>query len=202
MPAGDLNFLKPIMDLIHAATQEFIVLSTHDDVDIVVQKSCKSKVMKICSDHGLVPVVAHNKNCLYGAEPSIHYENIARTHNIIDLHTGLYYNGLVNNTFVPIDEKFQKYVFDTKVATDDIWKYRLAPESDITHTVCRIIFDKRMVMPHYKDRLERLLVECDSSKLGHALNLALFKFGPRALDLVMNKEFDNLFQEYISYSDY
>ena len=202
MPAGDLKLLKKLMDLIYEATQEFIVLSTHDDVDIVVQKSYKSKVMDICVDQGLVPVIAHDRKCLYDAEPNIHYQNISRTINIIDLHTGFYYNGLMENTYVPINQEFQEYAYSTKVKVDDIWKYRLSPESYIVHTVCRIIFDKRTVMPHYKDRLERLLVECDSSKLGYALNLALFKFGPRALDLVMNKEFDNLFQEYISYSDY
>ena len=78
----------------------------------------------------------------------------------------------------------------------------MSPEANVVHTVCRIIWDKKHTPHHYEERLNQLINECDLNKLSYAFEIALFKFGKKALELVKNKQFKNLFEEYITYTDY
>ena len=89
-----------------------------------------------------------------------------------------------NNTLIPIDIQFQNYVFDTRVKTNDLWKYRLSPEANVVHTVCRIVFDKRKTPPHYKDRLIRCMEQSNSDELLKAFNMTLFKFGKKIFNKI------------------
>ena len=78
----------------------------------------------------------------------------------------------------------------------------MSPEANIVHTVCRIIWDKRKTPPHYEERLDKALEQCDMNKLSYAFEIALFKFGKKALELVKNKEYKDIFKEYITYTNY
>ena len=202
MPAGSIKALEHLMDSISVAVDSFIILSTHSDVDILVPKEHKADVVKIletCAFRGMISS-AENIECLYGAEPVIQYHDASGCH--VDLHTGLNYKGLNPSFLVPINNEFQEYAHDTKVKTEDMWRYRLSPESEVVHTVCRIIFDKRSVPPHYRDRLERNIDKCDKEELDRVFGLALFKAGSHISELVINRKFDDLFEEYIGYADY
>ena len=203
MPAGDIKILEKVIDAISKKTKKFVILSTHDDVDILIPKESKEPVINLLQKEfgfkGLInqPV----PHCLYHAEPHIQFFDSHKCH--IDLQTGLYYRGLIQqNVLVPVDLQFENYAYDTRVKTNDMWKYVLSPESSIVHTVCRIVWDKRKTPPHYKERLDQLVDKCDFDKLSYALETALFKFGNKALELIKNKQFDNLFEEYITYTDY
>ena len=202
MPAGDIKVLEQVMNAISEKTDRFVVLSTHDDVDIVVPKEEKQNIINLLSEFGFRGIINEPRpECLYYAEPQIQFFDNNKCH--IDLQTGLYYKGLVkNNVLVPVDLKFQNYIYDTRIKTNDIWKYILSPEANIVHTVCRIIWDKKKTPPHYEVKLNKLIDECDFNKLSYAFEIALFKFGKKALELVKNKEFKNIFEEYITYIDY
>tara|TARA_Y100000593_G_C4322140_1_gene344402 strand:- start:9263 stop:9865 length:603 start_codon:yes stop_codon:yes gene_type:complete len=200
MPAGNVKVLEKVMDSIADVTNDFIVLSVHDDVDILVRKENKSKIMQVLDEYNFRGHVNGNPDCLYYAEPNIQYFDSNKCH--IDLQTGLYYHGFRPNTLIPIDIQFQNYVFDTRVKTGNMWRYRLSPESNVVHTICRIVFDKKKTPPHYKDRLIRCMKDCDSDELLRAFNMTLFKFGKKAHELVLNGEFDNIAHEYITYMDY
>ena len=202
MPAGDIKVLEQVMNSISKKTDRFVVLSTHDDIDIVVPKEEKQNIINLLSEFGFRGIINEPRpECLYYAEPQIQFFDNNKCH--IDLQTGLYYKGLVkHNVLVPVDLKFQNYIYDTRVKTNDIWKYVLSPEANVVHTVCRIIWDKQKTPPHYEERLSKSIDECDFNKLSYAFEIALFKFGKKALELVKNKEFKNLFEEYITYTDY
>ena len=55
---------------------------------------------------------------------------------------------------------------------------------------------------HYVERLNKSIDECDFNKLSYAFDIALFKFGEKALELVKNRQYENLFEEYITYTNY
>jgi len=200
MPAGNIEVLEKVINSVSEITNNFIILSVHDDVDLLIKKDDKTKIMELLENNGFRGNINGNPNCLYYAEPGIQYFDDNKCH--IDLQTGLYYKGFRPNTLIPIDIQFQNYVFDKRIKTNDVWKYRLSPESNVVHTVCRIVFDKRKTPPHYKDRLERCIVDCNSDELLRAFNMTLFKFGKKAHELVMNGEYDNIANEYITYKDY
>ena len=202
MPAGDIKVLEQVMNAISEKTDRFVVLSTHDDVDIVVPKEEKQNIIDILTQLKFKGIINEPRpECLYYAEPQIQFFDENKCH--IDLQTGLYYKGLVkHNVLVPVDLKFQNYIYDTRVKTNDIWKYILSPEANVVHTVCRIIWDKQKTPPHYEERLSKLIDECDFNKLSYAFEIALFKFGKKALELVKNRQYKNLFEEYITYTNY
>ena len=202
MPAGDIKVLEQVMNAISEKTDRFVVLSTHDDVDIVVPKEEKQNIIDLLIGMNFKGLINEPRpECLYYAEPQIQFFDENKCH--IDLQTGLYYKGLVkHNVLVPVDLKFQNYIYDTRVKTNDMWKYVLSPEANVVHTVCRIIWDKQKTPPHYEERLSKSIDECDFNKLSYAFEIALFKFGKKALELVKNKEFKNIFEEYITYIDY
>tara|TARA_Y100000034_G_C6858047_1_gene390207 strand:+ start:51 stop:671 length:621 start_codon:yes stop_codon:yes gene_type:complete len=206
MPAGNIKVLEHLMELLSLAADSFIILSTHSDVDILVRKEHKTDVVKIleaCAFRKEEISSAENLECLYGAEPVTQYYHFTGCH--VDLHTGLNYISswdLYPSHLVPVNNEFQEYAHDTKVKTEDMWRYRLSPESEVVHTVCRIIFDKISVPPHYRDRLERNLDKCDKEELARVFGLALFKAGSHMSELVINRKFDDLYEEYIGYADY
>ena len=202
MPAGDIKVLEQVINTISEKTDRFIILSTHDDIDILIPKEQKQSIIDLLTQFGFKGIINEPRpNCLYYAEPQIQFFDDNKCH--IDLQTGLYYKGLVqHNVLVPVDLKFQNYVYDTRIKTNDIWKYILSPEANIVHTVCRIIWDKRKTPPHYEERLNKLVDQCDFNKLSYAFEIALFKFGKKASELVKNKQFNNIFEEYITYIDY
>jgi len=207
MPAGDIKVLKKAIDAISKETDKFVILSTHDDVDIVIPKEKKQTIVDLLIKLGFKGLINEPKpHCLYYAEHHIQffypdfYDN-NKCH--IDLQTGLYYKGLVaQNVLIPVDLKFQNYIYDTRIKTDDMFKYILSPEANIVHTVCRIIWDKKKTPLHYIERLNKSIDECDFNKLSYAFDIALFKFGKKALELVKNRQYKDLFKEYITYTDY
>tara|TARA_B100001113_G_scaffold302985_1_gene262682 strand:+ start:571 stop:1173 length:603 start_codon:yes stop_codon:yes gene_type:complete len=200
MPAGNIQVLENVMKSISETTDSFIVLSVHDDVDVLVRKDFKDKIIEVLNRYNFKGHINGKPNCLYYSEPSIQFFDEHKCH--VDLQTGLYYKGYQPNTLIPIDIQFQNYVFDTRIKTNDLWKYRLSPEANVVHTVCRIVFDKRKTPPHYKDRLVRCMEQSNSDELLKAFNMTLFKFGKKAHELVLGGNFDNIANEYITYTDY
>ena len=132
MPAGDIKVLEQVMNAISEKTDRFVILSTHDDVDIVVPKEEKQNIIDILTQLKFKGIINEPRpECLYYAEPQIQFfypdfYDDNKCH--IDLQTGLYYKGLVkHNVLVPVDLKFQNYIYDTRIKTNDIWKYILSP---------------------------------------------------------------------------
>ena len=192
---------KEIIESISKITQDnFIILSTHDDIDILVDGYYKHRIINIFNNLGFTSTVKKPESkCLYYAEHDIQFFK-EKFH--YDLHSNLCYNGLKPNSYIPVDKAFEDYCFKTKIKSNDIWKYKLSPEANIVHIACRIIFDKKTVPQHYKDQLEILLNNIDKNELFYAFELALFKYAKHACNLILNKKFEQLPTSYIACCDY
>ena len=192
---------KDIIKAISSETDDnFIVLSIHDDIDILADGQYKFKIEKSLKKMGFNSQVKDpQKECLYYAEHDIQFfkEDIT-----IDLHSNLCYNGLKPNSYIPVDKLFENYCFNTKLTNSNTWKYTLSPEAEIVHLVCRIIFDKKTVPTHYKSKLKELIPKVDSKELFYAFELALFKYANHACDLVLNENFEHLPSSYVACCDY
>ena len=190
-----------IIDIISDKTEDnFIILSTHDDIDILVDGEHKYKIINIFNDLGFRAEIKNpNTECLYYAEHDIQFFK-DKLH--YDLHSNLCYSGLKPNSYIPIDKAFENYCFKTKIKTNNVWKFNLSTEAEIVHLTCRIIFDKKEVPQHYKDRLEELITKVNEKELYHAFELALFKYAKHAHQLILSKNFEQLPTSYISCCDY
>ena len=192
---------QKIIDTISKETKDnFIILSTHDDIDVLVDGYYKYRIINIFNDFGFRAEIKNpNTECLYYAEHDIQFfkENLN-----YDLHSNLCYNGLKPNSYIPIDKAFEDYCFNTKINTNNGWKYNLSTESEIVHLTCRIIFDKKEVPQHYKDRLEELILKVNKKELLYAFELALFKYAKHAHQLILSRNFEELPTNYITCCDY
>jgi len=192
---------KKIIDSISKSTQDnFIILSTHNDIDILIDGYYKYKIINIFNNLGFKSQIKNPEStCLYYAEHDIQFfkDNLH-----YDLHSNLCYKGLKPNSYIPIDKTFEEYCFKTKIKSNDVWKYKLSPEANIVHIVCRIIFDKKTVPQHYQNKLESLLNSIDKDELLYALELALFKYAKHAYNLILNRKFEHLSTSYIACCDY
>ena len=190
-----------IIEFVSSLTNDnFIVLSTHDDIDLLVDNKYKDSIVNLFQSLGFRDEKKNPESkCLYYAEHDIQFfkDNLH-----YDLHSCLCYNGLKPNSYIPIDKQFETYCFKNRVKTNDMWKYKLSVESDIVHTTCRIIFDKKQVPQHYKDNLKKLVEKADKEELLHAFELALFDYAKHAHRLILEKKFDELSKNYISCCDY
>jgi len=192
---------KIIIDLISNLTNDnFIVLSTHDDVDVLIDNRHKDSVTNLFQSMGFRgEIKSPQSKCLYYAEHDIQF---FKDDFHYDLHSGLCYNGLKPDSYIPIDKQFETYCFKTRVKTDEEWKYKLSVEAEIVHITCRIIFDKKEVPQHYKDNLENLIKKVDEKELLHAFELSLFDYAKHAHKLILEQKFDELPKNYISCCDY
>tara|TARA_Y100001963_G_scaffold158125_1_gene256711 strand:+ start:371 stop:955 length:585 start_codon:yes stop_codon:yes gene_type:complete len=192
---------KEVINNISKETKDnFIILSTHDDIDVLVDGYYKYKIINIFNDLGFKAEIKNpNTECLYYAEHDIQF---FKDQFHYDLHSNLCYNGLKPNSYIPIDKAFEDYCFKTKLKTKDLWKFNLSTEAEIVHLTCRIIFDKKEVPQHYKNRLEKLITKVDEKELFYAFELALFKYAKHAHKLVLNKNFEQLSTSYTACCDY
>tara|TARA_Y100001963_G_scaffold140284_1_gene207134 strand:+ start:637 stop:1221 length:585 start_codon:yes stop_codon:yes gene_type:complete len=192
---------KKILESISNVTNDnFIILSTHDDIDILADSKYKNSIVKIFESFGFKSETKNpHSECLYYAEHDIQFFKDDKHY---DLHSGLCYNGLKPNSYIPIDNQFEEYCFKNRIKTNDVWKYKLSVESDIVHTVCRIIFDKKDAPQHYIDKLNDLVNDVDEKELLYAFKLALFDYAKHACKLVLECKFKELPTNYISRCDY
>ena len=190
-----------IIDIISNKTKDnFIILSTHDDIDILVDGEDKYKIINVFNDLGFrAKIKKPTTECLYYAEHDIQFFK-DKFH--YDLHSNLCYNGLKPNSYIPIDKAFEDYCFKTKIKTNDVWKFKLSTEAEIVHLTCRIIFDKKEVPLHYKKKLEELITKVNEKELYYAFELALFKYAKHAHQLILSKNFEQLPTSYIACCDY
>ena len=89
MPAGNINVLEKVINSINEITDNFIILSVHDDVDVLVKKDYKNRVIELLQSCGFKGHINGNPECLYYAEPGIQFFDSNKCH--IDLQTGLYF---------------------------------------------------------------------------------------------------------------
>jgi len=192
---------QEIINNISEKTQDnFIILSTNDDIDVLVRGISKHKVTNLFRNLGFrAETKDPNKECLYYAEHDIQF---FKDNFHYDLHSNLCYNGLKPNSYIPIDKAFENYCFSTRVKTNDVWRYSLSPEAEVVHLTCRIVFDKKKVPIHYKNRFEELIPKINKEELYKAFELALFKYAKHAYKLILDKKYDQLPTSYISCCDY
>lgn len=192
---------KEIINLISNVTNtNFIVLSTHDDIDILADNKYKKSIINVFESLGFRSETKNPQSeCLYYAEHDIQF---FKDDLHYDLHSGLCYNGLKPNSYIPIDNQFEAYCFKNRIKTNDEWRYKLSVESEIVHLTCRIIFDKKQVPQHYEDRLKDLITKVDEKELMYAFELSLFDYAKHAHRLVLDGRFTELPNNYISCCDY
>jgi hypothetical protein len=191
---------KILESISNVTNDNFIILSTHDDIDILADPKYKKSIVSLFEGLGFrVEVKNPQSECLYYAEHDIQFFKGDKHY---DLHSGLCYNGLKPDSYIPIDKQFEDYCFKNRVKTDDVWKYRLSVESDIVHTACRIIFDKKNTPQHYIDKLNKLIDGVNEKELLYAFKLSLFDYAKHACRLIMDRKFKELPTNYISRCDY
>tara|TARA_A100001037_G_C15129723_1_gene628075 strand:+ start:493 stop:1125 length:633 start_codon:yes stop_codon:yes gene_type:complete len=206
-----IDLIESTFNLLQSSNLDFVVLRNFDlipdycslenDIDLLVSKDDISKLNDIMATLGYSNY--DDKGIyLYGAEPHRHYIN--KEMNVhFDVVNGLYYRSLLNHDwFVKIDEPLQHSILKHKLTTESFWKYRPSTEDLVLHLCCHCIFDKKSVSQKYSDVILHEYQLSNKSKLHNDFEQVFFKASDLIIEQLENKNVNDLFESYISYSKY
>ena len=78
----------------------------------------------------------------------------------------------------------------------------LSFEDEFVHLLTRCIFDKKSFHKDYINRIEFLLRKIDISVVKGLLELVFYKYTNRLIEMIENKRFEKIPQDYIQFKNY
>lgn len=185
----------------HKSIPNSITLS--NDLDIICKREQRKELIKLLKYFGFKfrPDGRFRNIYLYGTYPHDHFRS-----NKIDLHIDIVYNLSYRSTnkgeWVPAHAEIQQSIWKNITYSDTIWKCEPSKEDELVHIIAHSILDKRVITPAYSNRITELLKNVDIVKVLSLLEHLFFAFTPHLIQLLQNKEFENVFNKYISFGDY
>ena len=175
--------------------------SLKKDIDVFIPRQHVYKLAEKLNSFGY-KIIQDQLQYMYGAEPHVHFE-----HHELDVHfdvvTGLYYRSANDlNLFVNISDELSNSMFNNRKQVNEIWVYEPSPEDELVHLCCHSVFDKRKTKPEYSKRINKLFEVSDVDRVKYLLDIAFHKVSEPILEALKNKETADLFQNYISFSNY
>tara|TARA_B100000212_G_scaffold334073_1_gene304308 strand:- start:330 stop:962 length:633 start_codon:yes stop_codon:yes gene_type:complete len=207
------SILKEIFKDYVAHEIEFLVLRNHEDIpnkisidndlDLLVKADCNKKLIKIMQNYSFkVHIEKFSSNeYLYKSLPHIHFYNFKNNIHF-DVVNNLSYKSPNNNEWVSVHEEIQKSIWENRLKTNYFWFYKPSIQDELIHLICHCLFDKKSFNNKYKGRIEELISKCDEVNLRNHLELIFFKFTDKLISILNNGKFDNINQEYFSFSNY
>ena len=192
---------------------DFLVLRNHEDIpskisidndlDLLVKADCNKKLIKIMKNYSfkVYKEKFSSNEYLYKSLPHIHFYNFKENIHF-DVVNNLSYKSPNNNEWVSVHEEIQKSIWTNKLKTNFFWFYKPNFQDELIHLICHCLFDKKSFNNKYKTRIKELISKCDEVNLRNHLELIFFKFTDKLIHILNNDEFDNINQEYFSFSDY
>ena len=176
-------------------------VSINNDIDIMV---CGNHVIPMLDENlKQLGFTLHidNHSYMYGAEP--HYQFFNENMDVkLDIVTGLYYRSISDKMlWIPINKEVQKSMMANKVNVNEIWKQQPSYEDELIHILCHCIFDKRKVSQKYTNRIKYLLKHVDKNKIKSLMERAFYASWEPVYN-TMNTDPTNLYESYISYTNY
>lgn len=208
------EFLKNIFSEFDNSEIEFVVLRKHvlipdetsvdEDIDVFSEPRNRLKIKRILKERKCEHYTDNlvNNSYLYGAFPHEHY--IFKDQDVhIDVVHSLAYRSLNQQEWIPVSKKMQLSLIENRIKEpDSVWLYRPSPVDELMHIICHCLLDKKQVKEYYAIRIKELIKEVDLSLLEEILGEVFFKFAPPLVRSLQNGTLENLYSEYLEYSEY
>ncbi len=212
MTKGHDGLIVETFATLKACAPRFVTLRNFDlipygcscsaDIDVLVEPSAISAVKAALISLGYRYHPGDQSSLyLYNAKPHHHFMNQEMDVQF-DIVQMLCYRSLDEGQFIPANEKLQSWMFERRIQVEKPWVYQPSAEDEVVHLCGHAIFDKRFVSNRYAARMEYLVGQCSREKLLEGLTLLLFRFSGQALRLLLERQAEQMYQRYLTFSDY
>ena len=175
--------------------------SMENDIDLLITPIFIQPLVEKLKPYGY-NVYQDNSQCLYGAQPHIHFKH-PKLDVHLDITTGLYYRSIADtNIFVNINSKLTRQMVNNRLNVNKPYLNIPHPNDELVHLICHCIFDKRKTTDRYKEQIISLLPSVDTDKIYSMLSLIFYKATDTIYKKLINKDVDNLFNDYITFKNY
>lgn len=140
---------------------------------------------------------------LYKSIPHEHYYNKKLNINF-DFSFDISYRSLNNKEFVPIDDSILKNIWEKKIKVkyDDFYFFQMDEESQLIHLICHCIFDKNKFSEYYCEKVNELLSKINKKTFLEISQPFFYKYSENLYDLLSDKNYEDIFEEYLSFKEY
>lgn len=104
--------------------------------------------------------------------------------------------------WMPIDQSINEEAWEKRVFNSQTARYELSDKIKVVHFVTRCVFDKHFFPTKYRESLEILLDQVEFSEISKSLDFVFYKFTDRLLEMLKNRDYENIYSEYIKFHDY
>jgi hypothetical protein len=120
----------------------------------------------------------------------------------IDASFALCCKSLVPKTWIPLDTKINENVWGNKIfdRQNNFWK--IDDRNLLIYLLVRCIFDKQYFSEAYIQEIEKLEKLLIDSYVHEAMEFVFFKFAPKLIDLLKDRKYVSVINEYISFKEY
>jgi hypothetical protein len=120
----------------------------------------------------------------------------------IDASFALCCKSLVPKTWIPLDVKINENVWENKVFIDENNFWQIDERNLLIYLLARCIFDKKCFIDVYIAEIEKRKKLLYDKYVREAMELIFFKFAPKLIYLIENKNYSSICRKYISFKEY
>lgn len=213
--AIDKNEILNIFNMLNNANIEYVLLRNIDnelpehfeakkDIDILVKAESKNKFKKVIKEAGYKQVrhpwdFGKNFVFLYAMD---RLEFFTKDSINLDICYQLCCRSVNCGEWMPVDQLINDSVWENRRKNSEWGWYELCPEDELLHLLTRCVFDKKVFNNGYRKRIEELMQKVNREEVYRRLEVVFFKFSDRMLDMIEEKQYDDILDSYITFTDY
>lgn len=200
-----LNFEKIDYVLIRNTKNEIpFNLNITKDIDILVNPTSRDKLLKILKKHNFRRVLHPERFFikLYGVNEFDKFKS--KNGVLLDINYQYCVHSLTENMFVPLDKLIQNNIWlhKSNIMIDSLKVSFMGPNEYFVTYFSRLFFKDKKFNEWSKNELFDVFNKCNHDLLKKYLRLVFFKYSNHLYKFIENNYFDDLYPNFISYSDY
>ena len=178
------------------------------DIDILVKEEEIETFQQIMENNGfdtcIHPVGRENGwQFLYGLPEYQKWKKANYEKTLyIDVSFRLSCKSLMPKTWAPLDASIQKRIWKERFFDADNQWWIMDYETRFAYYLFRCVFDKQVFSEEYIREIEKSCCDVDMSVVNGILRMVFFNYTDRLMDLVKERKYGSILQDYISFSDY
>lgn len=215
----DANLIKQFFSELNNANINYVLiknianelpykLKDGKDIDILVHFKSQYDFENCMVSIGYKKIVPPNgrKNGWsfgYGLKEYQFWQNINTNFNLyIDVFEKLSCKSLTPKMWIPLDETINQSVWSNKVFDEKNGWWIMSDEDIFVYMIIRSIFDKQYFKQEYISDIESKKFYLKSESVKYKLSKVFFKYTERLIYMLEQNRYDEIFKDYITFSNY
>lgn len=196
---------KQNIDFIILRKQEKLFDAEENDIDILTKYNHLDHLKKIFKKFNFLTYTdsKYTNNYLYKSIPHTHFYNKDKDLNF-DICFDISYRSINNYEFIPINDEQLEFIWSNKIKIDreDFYHFQMDDYSQIIHLICHCVFDKNKFSDYYQNKISEIFNKIDRNVFLKMVDPIFYRFRNNLYELIQKKNFNHIFNEYLSFKDY